>query len=143
MYNEIDQDQYDISFVLQKAKEPAAHKNQDLKYTSTQRSRSAIRDGTSGFDQRDSDHRGEQRKTAKSSVRQHDSANHYQKSPDAAAINRINNQTNQSSMFSFSLCAGSQESTTNSTVTRPLLTRKVLKPKQIMRNTSHSTLPTE
>lgn len=44
----------------------------------------------------------------------------------------------------FSLCAGSQDSTTNSTIlTRPLQTRKVLKPKQIMRNTSQSTLATE
>ena len=49
-----------------------------------------------------------------------------------------------SGMFRFALC-GSQESTTNSTVvTRPLTTtRKVLKPKQLMRNTSTSTICNE
>ena len=47
--------------------------------------------------------------------------------------------------FGFGLCAqGSQDSTANSTLlSRPtLVTKKVLKPKQLMMNTSVSTLPT-
>jgi len=56
---------------------------------------------------------------------------------------RDNSETESRGVLGLGFCAtGSQESTNNTVVVRPMTTKKVLKQKQLMMNTSMSTLPT-
>ena len=58
-------------------------------------------------------------------------------------IGRDNHETERRGVLGLGFCAtGSQESTNNTVVVRPKATKKVLKQKQLMMNTSMSTLPT-